>query len=121
MIINLIAATSTRTGLEATPSSTSAPTPRASATSNWPCPAVNLTSTVPGNAIAESVIATIKTELTKRQLWRSRLEFALPVYSGLYHERRLHRAPGGNTPAETAAAYHRDHANENSTTTEKTS
>jgi putative transposase len=65
--------------------------------------------------MAESVIATIKTELTKQRIWRTRLdlELALLTYIGWYNQRRLHRSLGGNTPNETAAAYRPD-------TTEKT-
>jgi putative transposase len=59
------------------------------------------------NAMAESVIATIKTELTKKRVWKTRLdlELALLTYIGWYNQRRLHRSLGGNTPNETAAAY----------------
>ncbi len=62
--------------------------------------------------MAESVIATIKTELTKTRVWRTRLdlELALLTYIGWYNQRRLHRSLGGNTPNETAAAYRPDTA-----------
>lgn len=70
-------------------------------------PSRGRTGTALDNAMAESVIATIKTELTSRQPWRTRLdlELALLTYIGWYNERRLHRSLAGNTPNETAAAY----------------
>jgi len=68
-------------------------------------PSRGRTGTALDNAMAESVIATIKTELTKKHLWRTRLdlELALLTYIGWYNQRRLHRSLGGNTPNETAA------------------
>jgi transposase InsO family protein len=65
------------------------------------------TGTALDNAMAESVIATIKSELTGRQPWRTRLdlELALLTYIGWYNQRRLHRSLGGRTPDQVAAAY----------------
>lgn len=65
------------------------------------------TGTALDNAMAESVIPTIKSELTGRQPWRTRLdlELALLTYIGWYNSRRLHRSLGGRTPYEVAAAY----------------
>jgi len=70
-------------------------------------PSRGRTGTALDNAMAESVIATIKTELTKKRVWKTRLdlELALLTYIGWYNQRRLHRSLGGNTPNETAAAY----------------
>ena len=75
-------------------------------------PSRGRTGTALDNAMAESVIATIKTELTKKHLWRTRLdlELALLTYIGWYNQRRLHRSLGGNTPNETAASYRPDTA-----------
>jgi putative transposase len=52
--------------------------------------------------MAESVIATIKTELVKRRPWPTRLdlELALVAYIGWYNTLRIHRSLGGLTPAE---------------------
>ena len=63
------------------------------------------TGTALDNAMAESVIATIKSELTNRQPWRTRLdlELALLTYIGWYNQRRLHRSLGGRTPDEVAS------------------
>jgi putative transposase len=74
------------------------------------------------NAMAESVIATIKTELTGRQPWRTRLdlELALLTYIGWYNQRRLHRSLGGRTPDEVAASYRRDTAQPDHETATKT-
>jgi putative transposase len=65
------------------------------------------TGTALDNAMAESAIATIKSELTGRQPWRTRLdlELALLTYIGWYNQRRLHRSLGGRTPDQVAAAY----------------
>ena len=59
------------------------------------------------NAMAESVISTIKTELTKRTTWRTRLqlELALVVYIGWYNADRLHRAFNGRTALEVLDEY----------------
>jgi transposase InsO family protein len=52
--------------------------------------------------MAESVISTIKTELTKRTPWKTRLqlELALVIYIGWYNTHRLHRAFKGRTSLE---------------------
>lgn len=46
------------------------------------------------NAMAESVMSTLKRELTKRHTWRTRLdlELALVSYIGWYNARRKHRS-----------------------------
>ena len=65
------------------------------------------TGTALDNAMAESVISTIKTELIRRHIWRTRLqlELALVVYIGWYNTRRLHRAFKGRTPLEVLDEY----------------
>ena len=57
-------------------------------------PSRGRTGTALDNAMAESVIATIKRELTKRYSWRTRLdlELALVTYIGWYNARRRHRS-----------------------------
>ena len=57
-------------------------------------PSRGRTGTALDNAMAESVIATIKTELTKRRAWPTRLdlELALLTWIGFYNERRIHRS-----------------------------
>jgi putative transposase len=81
-------------------------------------PSRGRTGTALDNAMAESVIATIKTELIKRRSWPTRLdlELALLTWIGFYNERRIHRSLGGHTPTEITADYHRNHP----TVTEKT-
>jgi putative transposase len=70
-------------------------------------PSRGRTGTALDNAMAESVISTIKTELTKRYAWRTRLqlELALVVYIGWYNAHRLHRAFKGRTPLEVFVEY----------------
>jgi putative transposase len=65
-------------------------------------PSRGRTGTALDNAMAESVIATIKTELVKRRPWPTRLdlELALVAYIGWYNTLRIHRSLGGLTPAE---------------------
>ena len=60
--------------------------------------------------MAESVIATIKTELTKRHVWKTRLdlELALVIYIGFYNQRRLHRSIAGRPPLELLDEYRQD-------------
>jgi len=64
------------------------------------------------NAMAESVISTIKTELTKRTPWKTRLqlELALVVYIGWYNANRLHRAFKRRTPLEVLDEYNQQQA-----------
>lgn len=52
------------------------------------------TGTALDNAMAESIMATLKRELTKRYTWRTRLdlELALVTYIGWYNARRKHRS-----------------------------
>ena len=64
------------------------------------------------NAMAESVISTIKTELTKRTPWKTQLqlELALVTYIGWYNADRLHRAFKGRTPLEVLDEYNEQQA-----------
>jgi putative transposase len=57
-------------------------------------PSRGRTGTALDNAMAESVMATLKRELTKRSTWRTRLdlELALVIYIGWYNARRRHRS-----------------------------
>jgi putative transposase len=62
------------------------------------------------NALAESTIGQIKTELIHRRgPWRTveQLEFALFEYLDWWNHRRLHSEIGMITPAEKEAAYYR--------------
>jgi transposase InsO family protein len=70
-------------------------------------PSRGRTGTALDNAMAESVISTIKTELTKRHVWRTRLqlELAVVVYIGWYNTHRLHRSLKGRTPREVFVEY----------------
>ena len=70
-------------------------------------PSRGRTGTALDNALAESVIATIKTELTSRRPWPSRfdLELAVAGYIGWYNHGRIHRGLGGRTPAEVDYDY----------------
>lgn len=82
-------------------------------------PSRGRTGTALDNAMAESVIATIKTELVKRRSWPTRLdlELALLGWIGFYNDRRIHRSLGGQTPAEITAEYHRNNENGTQKTT----
>ena len=75
-------------------------------------PSRGRTGTALDNAMAESVISTIKTELTKRRVWRTRLqlELALVVYIGWYNTHRLHRSLKGRTPLQVLIAYNQQQA-----------
>lgn len=57
-------------------------------------PSRGRTGTALDNAMAESIISTLKRELTKRYAWRTRLdlELALVAYIGWYNARRKHRS-----------------------------
>ena len=57
-------------------------------------PSRGRTGTALDNAMAESIMSTLKRELTKRYIWRSRLdlELALVTYIGWYNARRKHRS-----------------------------
>jgi len=57
-------------------------------------PSRGRTGTALDNAMAESVMSTLKRELTKRHTWRTRLdlELALVTYIGWYNSRRKHRS-----------------------------
>jgi len=81
-------------------------------------PSRGCTGTALDNAMAESVISTIKRELVSRYTWRTRLdlELALMTYIGWYNSRRRHRSPkrmsGGQTrrlaPTQVLAQYNRE-------------
>ena len=81
-------------------------------------PSRGRTGTALDNAMAESVIATIKRELVSRYTWRTRLdlELALVTYIGWYNARRRHRSlkatSDGQTrrlaPAQALAQYNRE-------------
>jgi len=57
-------------------------------------PSRGRTGTALDNAMAESIMSTLKRELTKRYMWRTRLdlELALVIYIGWYNARRKHRS-----------------------------
>jgi putative transposase len=57
------------------------------------------------NALAESFVDTIKTELIRDRVWRSQsqLELAIIAYIGWYNHDRLHEALGDLPPAEYEA------------------
>lgn len=57
-------------------------------------PSRGRTGTALDNAMAESIMSTLKRELTKRHVWRTRLdlELALVTYIGWYNARRKHRS-----------------------------
>ncbi|HEY5529958.1 MAG TPA: IS3 family transposase [Thermoleophilia bacterium] len=57
-------------------------------------PSRGRTGTALDNAIAESIMSTLKRELTKRYTWRTRLDLELAVltYVGWYNARRKHRS-----------------------------
>jgi len=57
-------------------------------------PSRGRTGTAVDNAMAESIMSTLKRELTKRYTWRTRLdlELALVSYIGWYNARRKHRS-----------------------------
>jgi len=80
-------------------------------------PSRGRTGTALDNAMAESVISTIKTELSKRKVWRTRLqlELALVVYIGWYNTHRLHRSLEGRTPHEVLVEYNHQQATVQST------
>ena len=82
-------------------------------------PSRGRTGTALDNAMAESVIATIKTELITRRPWPTRLdlELALLGWIGFYNERRIHRSLGGQTPQEVTDQYHQNHGTDTQKTT----
>ena len=57
-------------------------------------PSRGRTGTALDNAMAESIMATLKRELTKRYIWKTRLDLELAVltYVGWYNARRKHRS-----------------------------
>jgi putative transposase len=59
------------------------------------------------NALAESFVDTIKTELIRDRVWqtRSQLELALVEYLGWFNDARLHESLGDLTPAEFEALH----------------
>ncbi|MDP9259162.1 MAG: integrase core domain-containing protein [Actinomycetota bacterium] len=54
------------------------------------------------NALAESFVDTIKTELIRDRVWRtqSQLELAIVAYIGWYNHNRLHEALADLPPVE---------------------
>jgi putative transposase len=59
------------------------------------------------NALAESFVDTIKTELIADRVWRTRdqLELAIVEYLGWFNQARLHESLGDLTPAEFEALH----------------
>lgn len=59
------------------------------------------------NAMAESFVDTIKTELITDRVWRTRtqLELAIVEYLGWFNDARLHESLGDGPPAEFEALY----------------
>jgi putative transposase len=59
------------------------------------------------NALAESFVDTIKTELISDRVWRTRsqLELAVVEYLGWFNSSRLHESLGDLPPAEFEALY----------------
>ncbi len=59
------------------------------------------------NALAESFVDTIKTELIADRVWRSRdqLELAIVEYLGWFNQARLHQSLGDLPPAEFKALH----------------
>jgi putative transposase len=59
------------------------------------------------NALAESFVDTIKTELIADRVWqtRSQLELAVVEYLGWFNDARLHESLGDLTPTEFEALY----------------
>lgn len=66
-------------------------------------PSRGRTGTALDNAMAESIMSTLKRELIKRYTWRTRLdlELALVTYIGWYNARRRHRSLKGTTGGVT--------------------
>lgn len=58
-------------------------------------PSRGRTGTALDNTMAESIMSTLKRELTKRYAWRTRLDLELAVltYVGWYNAKRKHRSP----------------------------
>jgi putative transposase len=59
------------------------------------------------NALAESFVDTIKTELIADRVWRTRtqLELAIVEYLGWFNDARLHESLGDLSPAEFEALH----------------
>jgi putative transposase len=59
------------------------------------------------NALAESFVDTIKTELIRDRVWRTRdqLELAIVEYLGWFNDARLHESLGDLTPSEFEALH----------------
>jgi transposase InsO family protein len=64
------------------------------------------------NAVAESFLATLKTELIRDRHWHCRLELRAVVFEyieAFYNRRRIHSSLGYKTPAEVESDYALDH------------
>jgi putative transposase len=59
------------------------------------------------NALAESFVDTLKTELIRDRVWRTRdqLELAIVEYLGWFNHGRLHQSLGDIPPAEFEALH----------------
>lgn len=59
------------------------------------------------NAMAESLVDTLKTELIRDRVWRTRsqLELAIVEYLGWFNHDRLHQSLGDIPPAEFEALH----------------
>jgi putative transposase len=59
------------------------------------------------NALAESFVDTIKTELIADRVWQTcgQLELAIVEYLGWFNDARLHESLGDLTPSEFEALY----------------
>lgn len=64
------------------------------------------------NAMAESFVDTLKTELISDRVWRTRrhLEFASIAWISWYNNTRLHSSIGNQPPAEFETTRHEQHA-----------
>jgi transposase InsO family protein len=70
------------------------------------------------NALAESFVDTLKTELIADRVWqtRSQLELAIVEYLGWFNDARLHESLGDLTPSEFEALHHPAQCSSSTTT-----